>query len=533
MNSTFHHVAYSETGYFSKLVIDYLEQTATIAPFYRFTPDLTGIEKAIEARPNHPVNREVLVSRLSQQYSKLVVHEKVKENISLLAREQTFTICTAHQPNLLTGYLYFVYKILHAIKLADELNLIHPDKHFVPIYYMGSEDNDIEELGVFRFRGEKFEWDGDGQAGAVGRMDTAGLKPMLDRLLKLFGPPGPYCDQLTEMVLTAYRSHSTIAEATQYLVNELFGRYGLVIINPDDPALKQQFIPVMQDELLHQHAAPIINEQIKDLAQHYKIQAHPRAINLFYLNDQLRERIEQIDHHWVVLNTDIRWTEGEMLLELNAHPERFSPNVMLRGLYQETILPNVAFIGGGAEVAYWMQLKNMFNYYHGFLPVVLLRQSVLVSEVAATKLQQQLALNNADLFKPLHELEHEYIIRVSSTRVSNNQENEMIAAAIDAIKHRAEAIDATLGLSALSVFRKVHHQLQIMEQKMYRAEKKKESVQMQRLGKLKLLLFPSNTLQERTDNFLEFYLNHGFSFFDTVLSGIAPFKQEFLLVHVN
>src|SRR5690606_34380866 len=154
--------------------------------------------------------------------------------------------------------------------------------------------------------------------------------------------------------------------------HSLFGKYGLVVIDPDEAALKQAFIPVMQADLLEHPAERLVNGAIARLgAAHYKAQAHPRTINLFYLKDDLRERIERKGARWEVLHTDIAWGQESLLAELHAHPERFSPNVMLRPLYQETILPNVSFIGGGAEVAYWLQLRELFVEHGVFYPVVL------------------------------------------------------------------------------------------------------------------------------------------------------------------
>ena len=248
MAFSFEYLPCEKTGYFSKLVTDYLAGNQEIRPFYQFGWDTDGLDAAVQERANFPVNRRALVSALNDQYKSLEQHPKVAENIKALLSENTYTVCTAHQPNLLTGYLYFVYKILHAIKLSEHLNGRHPGKHFVPVYYMGSEDNDIEELGVFRFRGTKYVWDGGGQSGAVGRMSTATLKTMLADLFKLFGPPGKDCDRLQEIFTNAYLKHDTIAEATQYLVNELFGKYGLIVLDPDDFGLKALFVPVMEDE---------------------------------------------------------------------------------------------------------------------------------------------------------------------------------------------------------------------------------------------------------------------------------------------
>ena len=215
MANSFTYLPYGETGYFSHLVTDYLSKHPDTLPFYRFSTDAEGLSQAINERAAYPVNRKVLRDTLTRQYASLAVQEKVAANIELLLQENTYTVCTAHQPNLLTGYLYFIYKILHAIKLAEELSAQHPDKNFVPVYYMGSEDNDIEELGTFRFRGEKYIWDGDGQSGAVGRMSTKGLKTLLKEVFRVFGPPGKNCDELENMITVAYLQHDTIGAATQ------------------------------------------------------------------------------------------------------------------------------------------------------------------------------------------------------------------------------------------------------------------------------------------------------------------------------
>ena len=530
MANIFTRVPYQETGFFSHLVNDYLSDHHNIKPFYLYEPGEQGIGKAIKDRPGVPVDRKALVAALSNQYADLPKHEHAEKNIQLLLLDNTFTVCTAHQPNLLTGYLYFIYKILHAIKLAEVLSAKYPDKNFVPVYYMGSEDNDLEELGTFKFRGEKYVWDGSGQSGAVGRMDTAGLKPMLNKLFKLLGPPGKNCDDLQAMLTEAYLKHKTITDATQYLVNELFGRYGLVVLNPDDATLKASFIPVMKDELLHQHAFPVITKQIEKLGGHYKIQAQPREINLFYLRDQLRERIEKKGDNWVVVNTNISWTEEEILNELNKHPEYFSPNVMLRGLYQETILPDVAFIGGGAEVAYWLQLRTLFEHYKAFFPAIHLRQSVLWLSDAQSKLRKQMELSIKDIFKPETVLERNYIAGHTTDQWQTKDETTEIEKIFQSLKQKAASLDSTLGPSAEAVLTKMKYQLSLLEKKMLRAEKRKMQTQLLRIEKIKIGLFPGNSLQERVENFSEYYLQYGPSFFDTVKHGIDPFDQKFLVI---
>lgn len=524
------YLPYSDTGYFTPLILDYLKQDEHLSEFYRYTPDAKGLEQAIADRQKFPVNRKALVDILTKQYSELPAYEAVAENIKLLGNDNTFTICTAHQPNLLTGYLYFVYKIVHAIKLAEELKGKHPDKNFVPVYYIGSEDNDLEELGVFRYEGKKFVWDAAGQTGAVGRMDTKSLKKLLDELFKVMGPPGVHLQKLKETLTTAYLKHKNIADATQYLVNELFGQYGLIALNADEPEFKKAILPILKDDLLQHGAHPLVDEQIKKLEQHYKSQAYPRPINLFYLKDNIRERIEKNGDVWEVLNTDIKFNEQDLLVELETHPERFSPNVILRGIFQESILPDVAFIGGGAEVAYWLQLKPAFDKYNVFYPAVLLRQSVLWVNKREHELREKLDLSVADTFLPQHELEKEYVARHSKDNWQTGKEAIAMEQLMTGLKTKAIALDTTLQGAADAALAKMKKQMDVLEKKMLRAEKRKMNVDLERIQRLLTEIFPDGSLQERKDNFMAWYLRYGQEYFDILKQSIQPLRHEFLVL---
>ena len=286
----------------------------------------------------------------------------------------------------------------------------------------------------------------------------------------------------------------------------------------------------MQDELLHQNAQPIIASQIEKLGQHYKIQAHPRLINLFYLSEQLRERIEQKGDEWVVLNSDKKWNQEELLLELNTHPERFSPNVMLRGLFQETILPNVVFIGGGAEVAYWLQLKPLFEHFKVFYPSIHLRQSVLWMPKSQADLRNKLGFTNAEIFKPVLDLQREYINNHTDNAWQIGDETKELEAIIERLKSKADHIDATLGPAASAALTKMKKQLDALEKKMLRAEKRKLDTEMERIIRLKSVLFPNASLQERIENFMEYYLEYGPQFLDIIKEGILPLNPHFLVV---
>ena len=522
----FTHIPYKETHAFSQVVIDYLENKETIQPLFQFGFDIKDIKAAIEKRPSFPVDRNLLYAVLKQQYASLSLSEKLNSNLELLQKENTFTICTAHQPNLLTGYLYFVYKIVHAITLSEELNKQFPEQNFVPVYYMGSEDNDLNELGVFHFNNQTFRWNANGQKGAVGRMKTESLQTILDDLFTILGPPGKHCEELKELLTTAYLQHETIASATQFLVNEIFGKYGLIVLNPDDAQLKSAFKEIMNDDLL-KHTAFNTNNNV---TTNYKEQAFTRPVNLFYLNENLRERIERKEDTWRVNNTSIQWTETELLSELEQHPERFSPNVILRGLFQETILPNIAFIGGGSEVAYWLQLKPLFEQHKVFFPSIHLRQSVLIINSTTQKKAAQLQLTIPELFLPEKLLETLLLERHAIVQDKLDLERKELSLLLNKLKEKAVAIDVTLNSSVDAVLTKMQYQISVLEKKMLRAEKRKISEQFTRLKKLKEELYPSGILQERRTNFIPWFLQYGDGFIELLIAHFQPLLHEFLVI---
>lgn len=527
------HIPYQDTHCFSNLVTDYLAGDKKLDGYFQFAPNEKGIREAIETRKSYPVNRTLLVQTIRQQYASLHPSKKLQANIEALLKEDTFTVCTAHQPNLLTGYLYFIYKIVHAIKLAELLSEQYPDKHFVPVYYMGSEDNDLEELGTFRYNGERYTWEANGQKGAVGRMQTDSLKPLLDALFRKLGPPGEKTEQLKDLLTRAYLQHNTIATATHYLVNELFGEYGLIVLNPDEAPFKQLFTSIMQDDLLQGTAEGMVKAQMELLSEHYKTQAFPRPINLFYLTDTLRERIVHQDGTWSVLHTNITFTQEALLHELQTHPERFSPNVVLRGLFQETLLPNVAFIGGGAEVAYWLQLKPLFEHYEVFYPVLLLRQSVQWITPTARQKMKQASLSVSDIFTATDAWVQQRIVDASSELPDTSQAQQEISSALLALKEKAVAIDSTLADATGATIKKTKRLLEALQTKMRRAEKRKHAIAIARFEKVKAILLPNGALQERVENFIEYYPYLGNAFIEQLYASMEPLRSEFLVLHAD
>lgn len=362
-------ISYQDSGYFSTLMNDYLNQKATLTPLYKRFPKLENFEDQILEKKNNFDNtkRETLVAVLQKQYLNVETSVLTQQNIEALNNSNTFTVTTGHQLNLFSGPLYFLYKIISTINLTTELKAKYPTYNFVPVYWMATEDHDFEEINYFNFKGKKFRLNKE-STGPVGRLSTDGLADFLD-VYKLELGSSTNSETLKKLFENAYVSHSNLADATRFLANALFSDYGLVILDADNTDLKRIFIPYVKEELLHQSSHKLVLETAEKLNE-YTIQVNPREINLFYIEDNLRERILFEDGKYKVNHTKIEFSESEILTLLENHPEKFSPNVILRPLYQEVILPNLCYIGGGGEIAYWLELKSFFESAQVTVPML-------------------------------------------------------------------------------------------------------------------------------------------------------------------
>jgi bacillithiol biosynthesis cysteine-adding enzyme BshC len=522
-------ITYAHTKAFSSIVSDYVDQAPALQPYYLHKPNLQGIKDAIAARKNIVTNRIALVNQLKKQYEGLEITPKLQANIESLSQQNTFTITTAHQPNIFTGHLYFVYKILHAIKLAEELKLQIGDCNFVPVYYMGSEDADLDELGEVNINGHKYTWQ-TSQAGAVGRMKVD--KNFIQLIDAIEGQllVEPFGAEIMGLVRNAYSLDKTIEQATFEMVHQLFAGYGLVVLLPDNAALKKEFIPIVRKELQEQFSNKAVTETMSRFPASYKVQAAGREINMFYLKEDSRERIEQVNGQWSVVNTNVTFDDDAMMQELENHPERFSPNVILRPVFQELILPNIAFIGGGGELAYWLELKKVFEEAGVPYPVLVLRNSFMVVNNKNAARINALKMHPAEFFKPTHLLMLQLVKQSSSLKLELTEEKKDLESLYNKIKAAAGEVDITLQQHTEALFVKANKKILQLEKKMLVAEKKKFEAQQRQVENIKAGLFPSGNLQERVDNIMPYYAIYGKSFIDMLYQYSNGLQQEFCIV---
>ncbi len=529
MQSDCTYLPYSSTGYFSTIVLDYINATDDLKPFYDFVPTIEGAKAAVAKRKTFTTNRQLLVSVLKEQYKDVQLSAKQIQYIEQLSSENTFTVCTAHQPNIFTGYLYFIYKIIHAIKLAETLSQQIADSNFVPVYYMGSEDADLEELGHIYIDGKKYEWKTN-QQGAVGRMKVD--KALVQLINDISGQllVHPHGNEMVELMRACYKEGTTIQQATFNFVNTLFADYGLLILLPDNRLLKNEFAGVIEKELLQQFSHTAVQETVKNFPAKYKVQAAGRELNLFYLNDAGRERVEVVNGQWSIVNSEKKFAEAEILNELKEYPERFSPNVILRPVFQEMILPNIAFIGGGGEIAYWLELKKVFEAAGVPYPVLILRNSFLLVDEKSDELVKKLKLSTADIFKPELALMNALVQKESPNQLSLENEKQLLQELYNKMKLIAGSTDATLQAHTEALHKKALQKIEALEKKILKAEKRKYETQQRQLHKLKQQLFPNNNLQERVDNFMLYYAKSGRAFMNDIYKNSLALEQEFTIL---
>jgi bacillithiol biosynthesis cysteine-adding enzyme BshC len=534
-------IPYSATGVFSSLVNDYISGNGNARDYVPYTPNLEGIKKAIQQRKFSAIQRQTLVSVLENQYQVLgtltdekntAAFEKVQANIGLLKNDNCFAVTTAHQPNLFTGPLYFFYKIIHVIKLAAELKAQFPENEFVPVYYMGSEDADLAEVGSYSIDGAKHQWKTK-QTGAIGRMLVDDHLLQLLQNLEGYWTVKPDGKEALAIIKAAYKKGNTINEATLQMVHLFFGQYGLVVVQPDDAKLKSLFVEVMQKELTTQFSHTAIQPTLKSLSENYHVQSEGRAINLFYLKEATRNRIEKNGELFSVVDTNIQFTQAEIIQELQAHPDRFSPNVILRGAYQETIIPSVVFVGGGGELAYWMELKNVFEQSGVDYPVIILRNSFLFINDKQAKQWASLEFNSESLFNSIPDLELAFVKKQS---VENLALTEHVASLTDlykVIQQDVIKIDSSLGDHALNLSAQAQKKLALLEKKMIRAEKRKQHTSLARIHNIKSELFPDNNLQERVENFSNWVGDFGWNWVEAILNNSNSVDASFTIIHVS
>jgi len=514
---------FSDTHSFSNFFLDYIEQNDTLKPFYNHFPLVENFKSQLtEKSASFSIgNRKILVDTLLEQYKSLEVSESVKENISLLSSAKTYTVTTGHQLNIFTGPLYFIYKIVTVINACKELKKSYPECEFIPVYWMASEDHDYEEIKYFRLYGQKYSWPTD-QKGAVGRFNPKTIENLFKEI-----------SGDTKIFKDAYLKNSSLSAAVRQYVNALFGSQGLIVLDADDRNLKMNFRSVIKEDLFKNISKQLVDNSTALLeAQGYHPQVHAREINFFFLEDGLRSRLEKKGDEFFVVDTNLRFTKDQIVKMINEEPEKFSPNVILRPLYQETILPNLAYVGGPAEIIYWLQFKSLFDHFKVSFPLLMPRNFALVMDAPTVRKFEKTKLKLVDLFKEKNSLFNDWVLQNTTHDLSLESTKRVLSKIFSELKAKAVSIDSTLEKLIQAEEQKGKNSFDKIERKLLKAEKRHHSDKLRQIETLKDQLFPGGSPQERIDNFLNFYQQDPL-FINKLIDSFDPFDFRFNVLSYN
>lgn len=517
----------ADAGIFSEQQVRLVYEQEKAKAFIEEPYSLAAFKNQIEKKEQHfsQETRDVLVDSLKKQYAEIVGSELTVQNIESLKNSGVFTVTTGHQLSLLTGPLYFILKIIQVIKLSETLKKEYPNNQFVPVYWMASEDHDYEEIQSMNLFRNKLSVDYK-QRGPVGRFSLEAFEDFKTQVIDFFGEE----KRAQLSILLEKYDGKNLTQATRGLVNELFGSYGLVIVDGDDRALKSVFAGTMKRELetqFSEKAVAIANEALS--AEGYKLQVMARPINLFYLLDGVRERIIPTDAGYSVEGVG-NFSQDELLKELQETPERFSPNVILRPVYQEQILPNLAYVGGAGEISYWYQLKGVFDALEVQYPLIQVRNSVMKIDKSVKGKMDSIDFNLNDVFEDADVLKKAYVKEHSADDLDftafddqANQLKELLASYTGKFSNLEQYTSVEI--------KRLDKQLEGIKGKLVKVSKGKHEKAMKSIDFIKDRLFPGGGLQERNVNFLSFAADGDIQkLLNELYEAIDPFEKDLIVI---
>jgi len=527
-------VNFTETGYFTKLISDYLNNDDKIVPYCSNFGNIEDFKEVIKLKSENYTNRISLVNALKEQHQKIKVSPLVSEQIELLEKETTFTVTTGHQLNLLGGPLYTIYKALSTIKLAENLKQHYPNYHFVPVFWLASEDHDFEEISTVNINGKTLKWNAEFKkdTGSIESENLHHLKNEIKYFLADFQFNLPYTQSLIDTWFN--QKNSTLASITTNFIYQIFEDYPLLVIDGNSKILKTCFAPFMQKEIEEKTAFNAITKTNNQLYKSgYHRQINPREINLFYLNKNERQRIDIEKDKFRFLGSNNTFTKENLITKITAEPEKFSPNVALRPLYQEIVLPNLAYIGGAGELAYWLQLKEMFEAFKIAYPAIILRNSFILAEPKSIKKWEKLGLDKSLLFKKSDELKSIWIKENVANLPDFEEEKIKLSKQFSQLKTTIEPFDKSLVASTESALKRSLKTLDNLEKKVIKAQKRKNEHALNTIDEVLDGLFVNGNLQERKNSGFNYLVNFGKSFIDAVYSQTNCPTKTFDVISIN
>lgn len=508
------------------LVYDYFYEFDKVSEF--FNGDFRSlIAYGLQADKilSRDLKRDAVTTALTEQNQKYGCGHKTLENISNLNRVDACAVVTGQQTGLFGGPLYTIYKVLTAVKLADYLN--HNVKRcFVPIFWLASDDHDFAEINHIILldkenKVQKIHYKGHSTAlkMPVSKiMLTSEIDNCIQQLISTT-PDSEFKQEILTDIKKVYQPGQSLVDAFARWMTRLFRSHGLIIIDAGVPIFKKLGKRVFHKEIAGSspstQQALRSSQRLKRLNYHPQIQLHRGKLNLFFAEKE-RLTIENKSDGFVIKGTSDFYEKDEFLALAEKKPHFFSPNVLLRSIYQDTLLPTAAYVGGPSEIAYLAQMKNVYESFDLSMPVIYPRKTVTIIEKKIEKIMNNFGLNIPDIWNE----STRPIDKIIGTKIPESIDETLKAVSshleqdLKSLKKQITAFEPTLEKPVTTSMRRIDYQIQFMKKKILQASKKRNRILIRQLQKVKNNLYPDNHLQERTFNIVPFLIKYGYTFIE-------------------
>jgi bacillithiol biosynthesis cysteine-adding enzyme BshC len=528
-------IPFDQIPHQSRLFLDYLKDPLALRRFYpsavRFHHELPA--RAPEVLANYKTDRDILCSALGRMNLGWGATSETLANINLLASADCVAAVSGQQAGLFTGPLYTIYKALSAVKLAGCLS--QRGTKAVPVFWMATEDHDFAEVAKAEFINRDCMLDSvsvpatmhdEGIPVGNVKLDES-VKDAVDRALAAL-PNTEFAPELEKVLRDAWQPGRSYGEAFARMLTKLLGRHGLIILDPLDADLKKLAAPLYAEAATRSHEIAIaITQRSRDLEEsgyHVQVVASENSFPLFMLDPQgARQAVARTpDGSYQTKAGGEKYTAAELAEQALSQPERFSPNVTLRAVVQDYLLPTIAYYGGAAEIAYFAQTAEVYRVLQRPATPILPRASLTIVEKHTWRSLERYNLKLNDFFGGLDTVLARVVEEHLGTAAAEsfNRTETSVNEELDSLQKQLRQVDPTLADALETGRKKINYQIEGLRTRFHRAQMARDEAVHRQLARAFDLLFPEKTLQERRINIASLLARHGHYVIDWIYNAI-------------
>ena len=526
-------VNFNEIPSVNKLFKDYIHHYRKVKDFFHGDPfNLENHRKIMNKIKKRKYNREILYSLLSEKNTEFGCSANTLNNIELLTRNNTFVAIGGQQVGVLGGPLYTFYKALTTIKLAQKLTS-YLRNNVIPIFWLASDDHDFSEISHINIIDKnnqiaKLNYSPKSYSHGY-PMYALNLQYEIDELIEKIN----FCTYESEFkngimaeLKNCYNTEATISKAFGKWLAKVFSNYGLVIIDPSHDKLKNMGSYIFKKEIeFHLETKSTLNrtnQQLKASAYHNQVECNDQSLNLFLNDNGRRIILKKRNEKFGLRGSDKEFSSKQIINLIDEHPEYFSPNALLRPLFQDYCLPTIAYVAGPDEIAYFAQLKSLYKFFNLTMPIIFPRVSITLIEKKISKILIKQKIEIKKIVRKPNETSQNLIKNRISKPLKEilNKTQSSIEQNLQKLKIPLIQFDPNLKDILDKSSSKIQFELKWVEKKVLQAHKKQHQIVISQIDKIKNHLFPHQHLQERYLSWVPYLIKYGWGFTETILNKI-------------